>query len=101
MANNLGLNLWALPGMAVRDAAALAQQVGFGAVELNLDETGEVSLTTTAAEAAALRADIERLGVQIGGLSTGLYWRNSPTSDDPAVRERAGGSAVSDTPSLQ
>lgn len=89
MERRIGLNLWALPGMAVRAAAALAQQAGFAALELNLDETGEVCLTTTVAEAVALRATVEQRGLQIGGLSTGLYWRYSPTADDPAIREHA------------
>jgi L-ribulose-5-phosphate 3-epimerase len=84
-----GLNHWALPGTAVRDAATLAQQAGFDALELNLDEAGEVSLATTAADARALRAIVEGAGLRVGGLSTALYWRVSPTAEDAATRARA------------
>ncbi len=84
-----GLNHWALPGTSVREAATLTRAVGFDALELNLDETGEVSLETSAEEARALRATIEGAGLRIGGLSTALYWRHSPTADDPAERALA------------
>jgi len=84
-----GLNHWALPGTPVRDAATLAHQAGFDALELNLDEAGEVGLATTAADARALRATVEGAGLRVGGLSTALYWRVSPTAEDAATRARA------------
>lgn len=84
-----GLNHWALPDTAVRDAATLAHEAGFDALELNLDEGGELGLATTAADARILRTTVERAGLRIGGLSTALYWRYSPTSEDAATRARA------------
>lgn len=84
-----GLNHWALPGTSVREAAALAREAGFDALELNLDETGEVGLETPAAAARALRVTVEGAGLRVGGLSTALYWRHSPTAEDAATRERA------------
>ena len=84
-----GINHWAMPGMPVREAAALARRAGFAAIELNLDEEGEVGLGTTDAAARALRAAVEGEGLALGGLSTGLYWRASPTAEDAATRERA------------
>lgn len=84
-----GLNHWALPDTSVREAATLTRAAGFDALELNLAETGEVSVETSAAEARALRATIEGTGLRVGGLSTALYWRHSPTADDPAERALA------------
>lgn len=84
-----GLNHWALPDTPVREAAALARGAGFDALELNLDEMGEVSLATTAADARALRATVEGAGLRVGGLSTALYWHHSPTVEDAATRARA------------
>lgn len=84
-----GINHWALPGVPVREAAALATRAGFAAIELNLDEAGEVGLGTSEAAARALRAAVEGEGLRIGGLSTGLYWRYSPTADAAAIREKA------------
>ncbi len=84
-----GINHWAIPDLAVREAAALAKEAGFGAIELNLAEDGELGLQTSTAAAHALRAAVEEAGLQIGGLSTSLYWRYSPTADDPSIRQRA------------
>lgn len=84
-----GLNHWALPGTSVREAATITHVAGFEALELNLDEAGEVGLNTSVAEARTLRAAIEDAGLHVGGLSTSLYWRHSPTADDPAERARA------------
>lgn len=85
----VGLNHWALPDTSVREAATLAQGAGFDALELNLDEAGEVSLEMTAASARALRATVEGTGLRIGGLSTALYWHHSPTAEDAPTRARA------------
>jgi hexulose-6-phosphate isomerase len=84
-----GINAWAMPGATVAEAARLAMGAGFQALELNIDEEGEVGLETNDAAAGRLRATVEDEGLVIGGLSSGLYWRHSPTSDDAAVRRKA------------
>lgn len=84
-----GINHWAMPGVPVREAAVIAKRAGFGAIELNLDEDGELGLGTSETEARAIRSAVESEGLQIGGLATGLYWRYSHTADDPGTRERA------------
>lgn len=84
-----GINHWAMPGVPVREAASLAARAGFGAIELNIAEDGEVNLSTSHAAANALRSAVEGEGIRICGLSSGLYWRYSPTSDDPGVRRKA------------
>lgn len=89
-----GVNQWALPGVPVREAAATAARAGFEALEINLDEEGEVSLSTTGSAASQLRAAVEAEGLRIPSLSTGLYWRYPPTSPDPAVRAKARDIAV-------
>jgi len=85
----LGINQWAMPGLDVRAASALAKRAGFEAIELNLDEDGELGLRTGDAAAQALGLAVQDAGVRVGGLATGLYWRYSPTSDDAATRQKA------------
>ena len=84
-----GINHWAMPGVPVRDAASLAARAGFGAIELNIAEDGEVNLSTGHAAANALRSAVEGEGLRIGGLSSGLYWRYPPSSNDQSVRQKA------------
>lgn len=84
-----GINHQAMPGVPVVEAAAVARRAGFGAIELNIAEHGEVALGTTDADARKLRTAVEGEGVLIGGLAGGLYWRYPPTADDPATRRKA------------
>ncbi len=85
----LGINQWAMPGLDVRAASALVKRAGFEAIELNLDEDGELGLRTGDEDARTLGRAVEDAGVRVGGLATGLYWRYSPTSDDAATRQKA------------
>ncbi len=85
----LGINQWAMPGLDVRMASTLAKRAGFEAIELNLDEDGELGLRTGDEDARMLGRAVEDAGVRVGGLATGLYWRYSPTSDDAATRHKA------------
>lgn len=67
----------------------MARRAGFGAIEPNLAEDGELGLSTDEAAARALGSAVESEGLQVAGLSTGLYWRYSPTSEDTATRQKA------------
>ena len=85
----LGINQWAMPGLDVRAASALAKRAGFEAIELNLDEDGELGLGASDADAQSLGRTVGDVGLRVGGLATGLYWRHSPTSDDVVTRRKA------------
>ncbi len=89
MAWTASINHWAMPGTSVREAAVLAKAAGFGALEVNIAETGEVSLETDSGSARAIRDAIVGEGLEVAGLSSGLYWTYPPTSDDPDMRRRA------------
>ncbi len=78
-----------MPGLDVRAASALVKRAGFEAIELNLDEDGELGLRTGDEDARTLGRAVEEAGLRVGGLATGLYWRYSPTSDDAATRHKA------------
>lgn len=84
-----GINHWAMPGVPVREAAGKAARAGFETIELNIAEDGELTPETDDAGAGALRTAVEEAGLSIGGVSSGLYWRYSPTSDDAATRQKA------------
>ena len=84
-----GINHWAMPGVPVREAAGMAARAGFDTIELNIAEDGELTPETDEAGAAALRTAVEDAGISIGGVSSGLYWRYSPTSDDADIRQKA------------
>ncbi|HVC34776.1 MAG TPA: hypothetical protein VNL16_14795, partial [Chloroflexota bacterium] len=96
-----GINRWCLPpAMATEDVFALASKVGFAGIELNLEEVdpaaperpetmARIGVDASDATIAELRRQAERAGLELPSLSSGLFWRYPPTSDDAAIREKA------------
>jgi len=87
----IGINHWTFPkGASLEEAFAQAKRAGCDHIEVNLAKEGELSLASGESEVRALAEAARSAGVEISSLSTGLYWENSPTSNDPGVRRRAG-----------
>ena len=96
-----GINRWCLPpAMATEDVFALASKVGFAGIELNLEEVdpaaperpetmARIGVDASDAAIAELRRQAQRAGLELPSLSSGLFWRYPPTSDDAAIREKA------------
>jgi L-ribulose-5-phosphate 3-epimerase len=85
----VGLNAGIFPGgPAPAEAIRLAQAAGADGCELNVAETGALSLETPAADVAALRRAAEDAGVDLPSIHCGLHWKYSLTDPDPAVRAR-------------
>jgi len=81
-----GISFWSFPGgTSIADAFAIAKRVGFESVELAVDESGELSLDTTDAQAAAIRAQADSAGVRLPTLATGLGWKYPVIGPDPQV----------------
>jgi L-ribulose-5-phosphate 3-epimerase len=83
------VNRWCFPSdLPVDDCLRLVRQAGLDGIEVNLEEEGDVSLTTSMAEARAIAGRAADLGVGLTSLSTRLYWRYPLTAADPAVAAR-------------
>ena len=85
----IGLNAGIFPGgpgpvEAVRAAAA----AGADGCELNVGESGPLSLQTSAADLQAVRRAAADAGVDLPSLHCGLHWKYPLSDPDPAVRAR-------------
>jgi len=86
------LNLWSYSGPR-DDLKALAafltkvKKAGFQAVEPTVD--GSLSVDSGERDASELKKVIDDAGLEVASLAAGLYWQDSFTADDPAVRARA------------
>ena len=86
----IGINHWTFPTHhSLRECFAISARCGCDHIELNLAETGELSLESSEAEVRALAAAAKDAGIEISSLSSGLAWKFSPTSNDAAVRAQA------------
>ena len=89
----LGASYWMLEGgleasLPVRDAMEQAKKLGFDSIELCIASQGVLTHEITEAECKEIVKMSQDIGIEISSVASGESWGCSPTSDDPAVRER-------------
>src|SRR5207302_5740993 len=85
------INLWAFPypeRMTLTECLKLAKDAGFDGIELNYDLDNDLSPKSGAKEYQAIRRMADRIGIQISGLCSFLFWPYPLSSNDTAKRER-------------
>ncbi|MGN6137078.1 MAG: sugar phosphate isomerase/epimerase family protein [Aureliella sp.] len=85
------INLWAFPypqRMNLEDCLRLAKRAGFDGIELNYDLENDLSPKASPTELAAIRHLADKVGIEISGLCSFLFWPYPLTSNDPAKRAR-------------
>lgn len=85
------INQWAFPypeRMSLEECLRLAKDAGFDGIELNFDLDNDLSPKATAKELAAIRHLADRIGIEISGLCSFLFWPYPLTSNDIAKRNR-------------
>ncbi|HON05918.1 MAG TPA: sugar phosphate isomerase/epimerase family protein [Candidatus Ratteibacteria bacterium] len=84
------INLWVSPeGRDIYDIISIIKDAGFDAVEPNLDETGYLSLESTERDIENFRNHVEKTGLKIASISSGLLWKYTLSSPDSEVRKKA------------
>jgi hexulose-6-phosphate isomerase len=85
------INLWAFPypgKMSLEQCLQLAKDAGFDGIELNYDLDSDLSPKSGTSEFIAIRKMAEKIGIEISGLCSFLFWPYPLTSNDPAERAR-------------
>ena len=84
------ISVWSFPGeWTLERKLTVARDAGFAGFEIDLTESGPVAVTSSAADLAAVRHQVESFGLQLSGLASGLYWGANAASADGSVRRRA------------
>lgn len=86
------INLWAFPypdKMSLEQCLQLAHDAGFDAIELNYDLENDLSPKSGTKEFTAIRQLAERIGIEISGVCSFLFWPYPMTSHDPAIRAKS------------
>jgi hexulose-6-phosphate isomerase len=60
---------------------------GFDGIELNVEESGPLSLETSPDDATRIAERVRRAGLEIPAVASGLYWTRSLSSENPAERQ--------------
>lgn len=89
-----GISYWSFEnGLAgthpIKDALQEAKKAGFEALELCIGKTGELSVATTEKECAHIRSLIDRSGLVVESVASGMSWEFCPTHPDATVRREA------------
>ena len=85
------INQWAFPypdRMNLRECLQLAKDAGFDGIELNYDLDNDLSPKSGAREYTEIRRMADRIGIQISGLCSFLFWPYPLTSNDASKRSR-------------
>jgi hexulose-6-phosphate isomerase len=85
------INQWAFPypeKMNLEQCLRLAKDAGFDGVEVNYDLDNDLSPKSGPKEYAAIRNLADKIGIQISGLCSFLFWPYPLTSNDRAKRTR-------------
>ena len=85
------INLWAFPyprRMNLRECMQLAKDAGFDGIELNYDLDNDLSPRASERDIRAIRQMADRVGIEISGLCSFLFWPFPLSSGDPVKRAR-------------
>lgn len=86
-----GINQWCFPqGTSLEELFTYSHQAGFTAVELNLNQPGDIGFTmeTTTEEMKDIAQLAEEKELELKSLSTALLWEYSLSSPDVNVRKK-------------
>ena len=75
--------------MSLEQCLQLAHDAGFDAIELNYDLENDLSPKSGTKEFTAIRKMAERIGIEISGVCSFLFWPYPMTSHDAAIRARS------------
>jgi L-ribulose-5-phosphate 3-epimerase len=85
------INQWAFPypdKMNLEQCLRLAKEAGFDGIELNYDLDNDLSPKSGEKEYAQIRKLADKIGIQISGLCSFLFWPYALTNNDVAKRAR-------------
>jgi L-ribulose-5-phosphate 3-epimerase len=74
---------------SLEDKLVLAREAGFTGFEIDLTEDGPVNLKSGKDDLLAVRRLVEKSGLELAGLATGLYWGSNAVSQHAEIRQCA------------
>ncbi|AQT69515.1 L-xylulose 5-phosphate 3-epimerase [Anaerohalosphaera lusitana] len=89
----IGASYWMFEGgleakKPIAEAMQEAKDLGFDSIELAIASEGVLTHETTEQECKDIVATAEKIGIEISSVASGESWGCSPTSNDPAEREK-------------
>lgn len=84
-----GISIWSFTETDLKKCFEIAKDAGFDGVEVALDETGEISLSSSKEDILKVKEMAEKIGLELYSVACGLYWNYNYTSNKAENREKA------------
>ncbi len=85
------ISYWSFPeGSAVRDVLKQARDLGYEGVELTLEPQGDITVSTSDDDLAAIKTYADELGMKVPTMATLLYWESpliGPGGEQPEAAQ--------------
>lgn len=85
------INMWAFPypdRWSLQECLEISKDAGFDGVEINFDLEGEFSAESSDAQIREIGQLAKKIGIEISGVCSFLFWPYSMTHNDPAKRKK-------------
>lgn len=85
------INLWAFPypqKMTLKECFQLAKDAGFDGIEVNYNLEGDLSPEASSNDLKSIGNMARKIGIEISGVCSFLFWPYSLTSNDPERRTK-------------
>ena len=84
------ISIWSFYGdWNLEQKLRLAKEAGFAGFEIDLTEDGPVNLKSGEADLKAVRKLADKVGIELSGLASGLWWGANGASAELKTREKA------------
>jgi len=84
------INTWSFYGnWNLEEKMTLARNAGFAGFEPEFTEDGDLGINGDQTSWSKVRETADKVGMDLSGLATGLYWGANAASNDPAIRAKA------------
>jgi L-ribulose-5-phosphate 3-epimerase len=84
------MSVWSFPeSIPIDNRLIITKEAGFDGFEMDLTQEGPVNLNSETSDLLAFRRLVERNGLELSGLASGLYWSLNGASESPSIREEA------------
>ncbi|QQE80558.1 sugar phosphate isomerase/epimerase [Alicyclobacillus sp. SO9] len=89
-----GVNQFSMPEhWSLTTIFEMVKNAGFDGIELNLGDSGELSLTSSDSHIESAAREAEAVGVDLPSVATALFWKYSLTHNEAGIRDKAYGIA--------
>lgn len=84
-----GISIWSFTEANMERCFSLAREAGFEGVEIDVSETGEITVDSSYEDVMKIRKAADKHGISLYSVASALWWVYPMTHNDSEVREKS------------